>query len=255
MFPTRIISSHCLASRLFSLRVARPANYVFRAGQFASLALPARPEEESPEPFIARPYSFVNAPIAEALEFLIAEVEHGALTSRLAQLKAGDEIFLGEPQGFFSTDALPNAESPSTLWCVATGTGIAPYLSMLRTSALWEKFEHIVVARGARHDEECVGQEVWNEIAAARPGRLTVIDCVTRSENPSSGALRMRLTTALETGKLEARAGRDIDPENSRILLCGNTSMIEDMMTLLKARGLRKNRPKTPGQIATEKYF
>ena len=131
---------------LISLQVSAP-EVTFVAGQFGRLALPA-PEGHN-EPMIGRPYSFVNPPLVQPHEFYFIVVPEGPLTPRLAALAAGDPIWMApRASGFFSIGELPEAEA---LWCLSTGTGIGPFLSMLRTDEAWTRFPRIVLVHGVRH--------------------------------------------------------------------------------------------------------
>ena len=141
----RVAARRDWTDSLHSLEVEAP-ELTFVAGQFARLALPAPPGEK--DPMLGRPYSFVNPPHAPRHEFYFNVVPGGPLSPRLAALEAGDPIWLGaRANGFFSVPEVPQAEA---LWCLATGTGIGPFLSILRTrGCLGEVRPHRARARGA----------------------------------------------------------------------------------------------------------
>ena len=154
--------------RLYSLQVDAP-EVTFVAGQFGRVALPA--PEGSAEPMLGRPYSFVNAPGTQPHEFYFITVPDGPLTPRLAALEPGDPVWLlRNANGFFSVGEIPAADA---LWCLATGTGIGPFLSMLRTPETWEKFQRVVLVHAVRFAEELTYREVIADIAAAHPGAFT----------------------------------------------------------------------------------
>ena len=149
--------------RLFSLQVDAPA-LTFVAGQFARLALPAPPG--SKEPMLGRPYSFVNPPGRAPHEFYFNVLPEGPLSPRLAALEPGAPLWLLErANGFFS---MPEVPSAAVLWCLATGTGIGPFLSILRTADPWEKFERVVLVHAVRFAQDLSYRDVIAEIATAR---------------------------------------------------------------------------------------
>src|SRR2546423_4705602 len=164
---------------LYSIQVAAP-EVTFTAGQFARLALPA--PAGSKEPMLGRPYSFVNPPHRSPHEFYFIVVAGGPLSPRLAALQPGAALFLGpRAHGFFSIGELPEAES---LWCLSTGTGIGPFLSMLRTDDPWQKFGRIVLVHSVRHARELTYQDAIAEVRGARAGAFTYVPMVSREPHP-----------------------------------------------------------------------
>jgi ferredoxin--NADP+ reductase len=255
--PATVIRKTQFTPSLFSLTLSLDG-YAFRAGQFASLALPARPEDNVPEDFVARPYSFVNPP-GEALEFLITAVEGGIFSPRLSALAVGDTVSVGEPFGFLTCDDLPDADN---LWMIATGTGVAPFLSLLRTDAPWQKFRRIVLVHGTRHRNESISANLYRDVLTALteryPDRFDYVSCVTRDaepRRPDEKILPARITAAIENGALEQALNLPLTAETAQVMLCGNPAMIEDTQNLLKQRGMKKHRSRSPGQITVEKYW
>lgn len=248
--------------RLFSLQIEEP-EIRFIAGQFASLALPA--PEGSVEPMVARPYSFVNAPgnvpSSAPHEFLITEVPQGTLSPRLACLREGDDIWIGSAYGFFVCDEVPAAP---VLWMMATGTGIAPFLSMLRTDEPWQKFGRVVLVHGVRWAEELVYPDIIVAVQRERGGRFfyapfvsrEAVDCgAVNRERENHPCFSGRITAALASGKLEKAVGHVIDKEMAQVMLCGNPAMVEEVQGLLGERGMRRHRKRAPGQITVEAYW
>jgi ferredoxin/flavodoxin---NADP+ reductase len=234
--------------RLCSLQVAAP-EVTFVAGQFGRLALPAPPG--STEEMVGRPYSFVNSPDAAPHEFYFITLPDGPLTPRLAALVPGDKVWLlPRANGFFSTSEVPPAE---VLWCFATGTGLGPFLSILRTAEPWEKFGRVVLVHAVRFAEELTYREVIAAIAAAHPGAFTYIPVVSRGAHPD--ALPGRIPDLIADGRLEARAGLALAAENSHAMLCGNPAMVEDTQKVLEARGMRRHRRREPGHVTVETYW
>jgi len=235
-------------ANLFSLSVTAP-ELTFEAGQFARLALPA--PTGSPEPMLGRPYSFVNSPGTSPHEFYFIVVPDGPLSPRLAALEAGDAIWLlTRANGFFTVSELPEAD---VLWCLATGTGIGPFLSILRTPEPWQRFTRCVLVHAVRHPEELTYQDVVAGIGHAHRGAFTYVPFVSRTAHP--GALAGRIPEAIVDGRLEARAAIPITAENAHVMLCGNPAMVADTQKVLEARGMRRHRRREPGHVTVETYW
>jgi ferredoxin--NADP+ reductase len=199
---------------------------------------------------VSRSYSLASAPGAP-LEVLLARVGEGALTPALFELKPGAGIVLDpKPQGFFTFDYVPPHRE---LWMLATGTGLGPFLSMLRSGQAFDRAERVILAHGTRSAAELAHREELEALVQARGGRFVYVPVLSREA--AAGSLRGRLTAVLPSGELEARAGSAIDAERSHLMLCGNPSMIDEVTSLLGARGLRRHRQRTPGHITTEKYW
>jgi ferredoxin--NADP+ reductase len=200
---------------------------------------------------LGRPYSFVNPPQRGPHEFYFIVVPEGPLSPRLAALQAGDSLWLGpRANGFFTVGEVPAAEA---LWCVSTGTGIGPFLSMLRTDEPWEKFDRVVLVHGVRYARELTYQDAIGEIRDARRGAFTYVAMVTREAH--AAAMPGRITAAIADGRLEARASLALTAENAHVMLCGNPEMIEDAQKVLAQRGMRRHRRREPGHITLETYW
>ena len=233
---------------LLSLMVDAP-EVTFTAGQFARLALPAPPG--SKEPMLGRPYSFVNPPHRQPHEFYFVVLPEGPLSPRLARLDPGDPVWLlPRGNGFFTVDEVPAGE---TLWCIATGTGLGPFLSILRTDAPWSKFARVVLVHAARYGRELCYADAIGEVAAAHPGAFTFVPVVSREAVPD--ALPGRIPALIEDGRLEARVGIALSPENAHAMLCGNPAMVEDVQAVLNRRGMRRHRRREPGHYTLETYW
>lgn len=244
----RIAGVRRWTDELCSLQVDAPA-VTFTAGQFARLALPS--PENAREPMLGRPYSFVNPPQRAPHEFYFILVPGGPLSPRLAALAEGDPIWLlPRANGFFTIGEVPEAEA---LWCLSTGTGIGPFLSMLRTEDPWEKFSRVVLVHGVRYARELTYQEAIAEIRAARAGSFTYVPMVTREAH--GGALAGRIPAAIADGRLEARASLAMTAENAHVMLCGNPAMIDDAQKVMAQRGMRRHRRREPGHITVETYW
>ena len=239
----RVLENRQWTDTLFSLRVECPP-LRFEAGQFVRIALDIGGDR------IAKPFSFVNAPEDPVLEFYGVIVPEGPLSPRLARLKAGDALFVADnPAGWLIVSELPAAED---LWLVATGTGIAPFLSVLRTGAPWQRYRRVILVHGVRNASELVYRDLIEQISRAYPGRLSYVRFTSRETLPD--ALHGRIPAAVSDGRLEAAAA-PISPERSQFMLCGNPAMLKDMAAALAARGLKKHRRRSPGQITVESFW
>lgn len=239
----RVIERRAWTDTLFSLRVAAP-RLAFEAGQFVRIALDIGSER------IARPFSFVNPPDDPMLEFYGVVVPQGPLSPGLARLGAGDRLQVADnPSGFLVLSEVP---AGGDLWLLATGTGIAPFLSILRTEAPWQRYRRVILVHAVRHANELVYGDMIAAIRSARGqfGYLTMV-----SREAAAGSLAGRIPAAIGDGRLEAAAGAAISPAHSQFMLCGNPAMLKDTQAALAERGLRKHRRRTPGQITVESFW
>jgi len=230
---------------LFTLKTSSPLA-VFRAGQYVELALDTR------EGRLERPFSIASAP-GEPLEFLVVRVDgDGELSPHLDDVSPGDSLWVGtKAQGTF---VLSRTGEGETLWMFATGSGIAPYVSMLRTEEPWERFRNVVLVHGLRRRADAAYRDELERRVQERNGRLRVLRCVSRQQ-PGPGDLAGRATAALADGRLARAAGAEFVPERSHVLLCGNPAMVRDVTALLDERGFRANGPDGGGHITTELYW
>lgn len=238
---------------VFSLLVdAAPLQ--FEAGQFVKLGLPALAGEPGDEGILGRPYSFVNAPAERPLEFLCIEVPGGPLSPRLARLAPGDPVHVArQPSGFLVLSELPDAPS---LWLICTGTGIGPFLSILKTQAPWQRYGQVVLVQGTRLLQERTHLELIEGLRMAHPRQFRSLSLVTREPvDESPTLLSGRIPQAIVDGRLEQAAGVALAPATAQVMLCGNPAMIAEVSETLKARGMRRHRRRTPGQISVETYW
>lgn len=236
---------------LFSLTCTRDAGFRFRAGQFVRLGV-----RKADGSVVWRAYSIVSAPHDEYLEFFSIVVPGGEFTSELSGLKAGDELLVEkQATGYLTLDRFPDGRD---LWLIGTGTGLAPFLSILQDLEVWQRFERILLVYSARDRGELAYQQLIAELPQREwlegaGHKLQYIPIVTREQVP--GALNARVTTLIENGELERAADLKLAPEHSRIMLCGNPQMIEDTRAVLKARNLNLALTRRPGQVAVENYW
>ena len=275
-----VLSKTTWTPDLFSFTVSRPDSFKFTAGQFVRLGVnPSQlqhykqPSKVSSE-FIAdlgdetadtalnedifRAYSIVSSPFDEILEFFSIVIPDGAFTSQLQHLQVGDELLLNTMPFGFLTLARYQKPLPKDLWLLATGTGLAPFLSMLQDLKTWQDYEHIVLAYSARSAAELAYVEKIKNLQedfgslVDNPAQLIFIPIVTRE--PIEGALTERLPKLLLDGTLQERAGIALDIDSTHIMLCGNPEMVEDTKETLKSLGLIMNR-RGEGNIAVENYW
>jgi len=229
--------------RLFSLKVE--ADIAFEAGQFAKLALDVEGER------LARPYSFVNAPDERPHEFYYVTLPDGPLTQRLCKLQAGDRVYLApRPAGFLALSEVPAGEN---LWLMSTGTGIGPFLSILKTAAPWQRFKQVVLVHAVRRAEELTHRESIEQLMRKHGEQMRALSFVSREA--AAGALPGRVPAAIEEGRIEAAAGVALSAEKSQVMICGNPEMVADTSAALARRGMKKHRRRDPGQITVENYW
>ena len=233
-----VVENRHWTETLFSLRL-EGAPLDFQAGQFVRIALDINGER------VARAFSFVNAPQDPVLEFYGVIVPEGPLSPRLATLKSGDALYVARnPAGFLVLSEVPDAE---TLWLISTGTGLAPFLSILRTETPWRRFRNVVLVHAVRY----AGELTYRELIAATPARYVTF--VSREQ--AAGSLAGRIPAAIANGRLVQAAGVKLAPETSQVMLCGNPQMLRDAAAALMARGLRKHRRRAPGHITVESFW
>lgn len=236
---------------LFSFRTTRDRGYRFVPGQFARLGVRGGDGE-----VVWRAYSIASSPYDEHLEFFSVVVPGGAFTSRLSRLAEGDEILVERKSyGFLTTDRF---EAGRDLWMLATGTGLAPFLSILHDLATWESYDNLVLVQSVRTQSELAYEDLirgfeTSEYYGEFAHKLRYARIVTRE--PVPGTLRDRVTKLLANGVLEENIGLRLDHDRSRIMLCGNPQMVEDSRALLLERGFRLSRRGEPGHLAVENYW
>jgi ferredoxin--NADP+ reductase len=250
-FMERVLTVHHWTDRLFSFTCTRDPGFRFAAGQFAMIGLVV---EGKP---LVRAYSMVSPPWEEHLEFLSIKVQAGPLTSRLQHIKPGDGVLIGrKATGTLVTD---NLLPGGTLFFFATGTGLAPFMSLIRDPETYDRFDRIVLVHTVRQTAELAYREL---IGTGLPEhellgdlvreKLTYVPSVTREAFPTSE----RITTMISTGSLAARLGLPpLSPERDRAMLCGSEAMNADVRALLEARGFTEGSNNEPGTYVVEKAF
>lgn len=230
---------------LFSLIVHAPVA-PFTAGQFAKLGLEIDGER------VQRAYSYVNAPSDPDLEFYLVTVPEGKLSPRLHAMQPGDEIkIVSEAAGFFVLDEVPECE---TLWMLATGTAIGPYLSILQEGRDLARFRHIVLVHAVRYAQDLSYLPLMLALQTRYEGKLRIQTVVSRES--VSGSLTGRVPALIESGALEEAVGLPMTAETSHVMLCGNPQMVRDTQQLLKeTRQMTKHLRRRPGHMTAEHYW
>jgi len=280
----KVLSKTTWTPSLFSFTVARPDSFKFTAGQFVRLGVnpshlqhyqqqsteqqqgSGQSQDDTAEQAsdvalnddTFRAYSIVSSPFDEVLEFFSIVIPDGAFTSQLQYLEVGDELLLDTTPFGFLTLARYQKPHPKDLWLLATGTGLAPFLSMLQDLQTWQDYEHIVLVYSARTSEELAYVEkiesLQEDIGSLvdNPARLIFIPIITREH--VEGALTERLPKLLLEGTLQEQAGVALDVDSTHVMLCGNPDMVNDTKEALKTLGLVMNR-RGEGNIAVENYW
>ncbi|HVU05529.1 MAG TPA: ferredoxin--NADP reductase [Polyangiaceae bacterium] len=247
----RVLSVHHWNDTLFSFTTTRDPSLRFRSGHFVMMGL-----EVEGKPLL-RAYSLVSAHYDEHLEFYSIKVPDGPLTSRLCHLREGDSVLVSrKPTG---TLVLGNLRPGRRLYLLGTGTGLAPFVSLIRDPEVYERFEHVVVVHGVRRvselgyssyirdelpDDELVGESVRD--------RLLYYPTVTREAFPNRG----RITALLREGKLERDLGLPaLSPSEDRVMICGSPSMLKDTVSLLESRNFAEGSNREPGDYVVERAF
>ncbi|CAK0738893.1 ferredoxin/flavodoxin---NADP+ reductase [Gammaproteobacteria bacterium] len=246
----RVVSIHHWTSTLLSFRITRVPNFRFTPGHYARLGLVIDNE------LVWRPYSLVSASDDDHLEFVSVLVPGGVFSTKLEKLCVGDEIKVDKScYGFLTVDQLATGKD---LWLLASGTGIGPFVSILRSPALWQAFEHLIVVHSVRYSVELTYRDeiaaIPNEIAfAGARARLCYLPVITRE--PGASELTEHIPLLLMDGRLEQAAAVSLSVATSRLMVCGNPQMTHELRQLLSSRGFVTSRRGIPGQMAFEKYW
>ena len=246
-----VLSVHHWTDTLFSFTCTRDASFRFDNGQFTMVGL-----EVDGKPLI-RAYSMASANYEENLEFLSIKVQDGPLTSRLQHLKVGDQVLIGKkPTGTLVVD---NLLPGKVLWLLSTGTGLAPFMSVIKDPEVYDRYDRVVLTHTCRFIDELAYKEYITQslpnhehIGDLIREKLVYYPTVTRQEFANRG----RITDLIENGKLFEDLGlAPFSVENDRIMLCGSPHMLKDTRDLLNARGFDEGSHSKPGHYVIEKAF
>ena len=235
---------------LLSFRTSRAAGFCFTPGHYARLGLGA-----DDQALVWRPFSVVSALREQHLEFVATLVPGGGFSSLLSDIRAGHPMRVGSASyGFMTIDGLAPGQD---LWLLASGSGLGPFLSILRDPATWRAYENVMLVHSVRHAVELAYSDeiavIPDEMGLTLRERLRYLPVVTREARP--GALAARIPQLIDDSRLEQAAGRNIDLQLSRIMVCGNPELAGALRAQLTARGFRTSRRGAPGQLAFENYW
>jgi ferredoxin--NADP+ reductase len=247
----QVLSVHHWTDRLFSFTTTRDRSLRFSNGHFTMIGL----EEGGRK--LMRAYSIVSPNHEEHLEFLSIKVPDGPLTSRLQHIKPGDRIIVGrKPTGTLLIDYLLPGRR---LYLLSTGTGLAPFMSVVRDPETYERFEQVILVHGVREVDELayhdylVGHLPAHEILGDLvTSKLRYYPTVTREEFVNMG----RITELMQSGKLFRDLGvPELDPIDDRVMICGSPAMLRDLRHMLESRGFDEGNTSRPGRFVVERAF
>jgi ferredoxin--NADP+ reductase len=233
---------------LFSFRTTRDAGFRFESGQFVMVGL------MTPEGPLLRAYSVASGAEDRELEFYSIKVPDGPLTSRLQHARVGDQLLIGrKPTG---TLVLGGLTPGRRLYMIGSGTGLAPWLSLVRDQAVYDRFEEVIVIHSVREVRDLAYRDLFENAPAALPAaaaeRLRYYPTVTREAFRNTG----RVTDLIRSGKLFADLGAPpLDPAADRVMICGSPSVNTDLKALLLETGFTEGAVSAPGAFVLEKAF
>ena len=237
--------------RLFRFRLTRPTSFRFRSGEFVMLGLEVEGKK------VLRAYSVASPAWDEELEFFSIKVPDGPLTSKLQHIQRGDKVMLGKkPTGTLVLDALTSGKR---LFMISTGTGIAPFASLMREPETYERFDKVILTHGAREVAELkYGQDLTAAlpedplVGEEAPGKFIHYPHTTRENFARMG----RITALIESGQLfEEVGGGPFDPATDRVMICGSAEMLADVKALCEQHGLSEGSNAAPAEFVIEKAF
>ena len=247
----RVLSVHHWTDRLFTFTTTRDPSLRFSNGHFTMIGLPVNGKP------LMRAYSIVSANYEEHLEFLSIKVEEGPLTSRLQHIKVGDFILVGrKPTGTLLIDYLLPGKR---LYLLSTGTGLAPFMSIIRDPETYERYAQVVLVHGVRNVDELAYHDLMVDhlpqhefLGEMVQQKLLYYPTVTRETYRNMG----RVTDLMKNGKLFADLNlKDLHREEDRVMICGSPGMLTDLKAMLESRGFHEGSTSTPGDFVIERAF
>lgn len=262
------------APTLLSFKVTRPDGFKFTAGQFVRLGIHGKDlqyfaqnhetklitSEAQDKPidldgYVFRAYSVASSPYDEFIEFFSVVIPEGEFTSKVNHIQVGDSLLLNTTPFGYLTLARYQLPLPNDLWLLATGTGLAPFLSILKTIDVWQQYQRIILVYSARTSQELAYQAEIGSIKSIygdNGAAFVFLPIVTREADYAGE--KARIPNLILSGKLTQLVGQKLDKERSHVMVCGNPQMVEDTKEALKSIGLTMNR-RGEGNIAVENYW
>jgi len=245
-----VLSVHHWNDTLFSFTTTRDPGFRFENGQFIMIGIMVNGKP------LMRAYSIVSANYEEHMEFFSIKVQDGPLTSRLQNLKVGDKLLCStKPTGTLLVDNLKRGKH---LYLLATGTGLAPFMSVIKDPEVYERFDKVILTHGVREISELAYQKIINELPDNEffgdmvNGKLLYYPTVTREDFKTQG----RLTDALTSGELSKTLGLPpVNAKDDRFMLCGSPSMLKDFCVILDDMGLKETIRSDIGEYVIERAF
>lgn len=247
----RVLSVHHWTDKLFTFTTTRDPALRFSNGHFTMIGLRVNNKP------LLRAYSIVSPNYEEHLEFLSIKVPDGPLTSRLQHIQVGDSIIVGKkPTGTLLIDYLLPGKR---LYLLSTGTGLAPFMSVIRDPETYERFEQVILVHGVRQADELAYHDMVTEhlpqhefLGEMIAKQLLYYPTVTRESYKNMG----RITDLMAKGKLFKDLHLpDLDRENDRVMICGSPHMLKDLKHMLEGRGFKEGNTSTPGDFVIERAF
>ena len=230
----KVIEVEHYTDQLFRIRTERPRSFRFTAGEFTMIGLP--------DTNITRAYSFTSGPGDDYIEFYSIKVPNGPLTSALQHIQAGDSLEVSERTT--GTLTLANIELGANLWLLATGTGIAPFVSILRDPSTYDCFENIHVYWSVRQAEEL---QSYDSFLQEMPVKYTA----TVTQDPSWQGHNKRITTFIRAGQIVP----NLEPSEHKIMICGNLDFNKEVADMFDGWGFKEGNRKQAGTFVQEKAF
>ncbi|SHF36691.1 ferredoxin--NADP+ reductase [Microbulbifer donghaiensis] len=248
----KVLEVHHWNDTLFSFKTSRDPGFRFENGHFTMIGL----QQDNGRPLL-RAYSIASANYEDELEFFSIKVPNGPLTSQLQNIKPGDEIFVSrKPTGTLVADHLLPGKR---LWLLSTGTGLAPFMSIIKDPDVYERFDQVILTHGVRHVSELAYQDyIENELPSHEyfgemvREQLLYYPTVTREPYRNNG----RLTDLMLSGKIFQDLGvPQPNVEEDRFMLCGSPAMLKDLTGILDDWGFRETRAGVPHEYVIERAF
>lgn len=252
LIPCKVLTTEKANDRLTFMTVEKPEGLTYLPGQFVRCALPVKNEPRDEADFIARPYSMASHPSEDHLSFYIAKLPGGDMSPQMYDLQVGDTVWVDDTAWGMMTDT--RLEKDRTLYLMASGTGLASFLSLIKDDP-WSRYKEVIVVHSVRHAQDLFLTEKFETAAVGHENRFLFVPVTTRDEKPSKMlGFNQRLPEAIESGAFEALLERQLNPETSSVMVCGNPEFVKAVKATLKARGFTAPRRGNLGTLVSETY-